>query len=110
MWDEEQQCNFMGRMGKSEQRKLRNHVMEMVLATDMKQHFAIVGRFKTLITSAHSPHSPQGAFLHHLSSYPTVLFGMHHAHVGIALWLHDYVGSLDGREERAEYLMGASQT
>eukprot|EP00195_Chlamydomonas_chlamydogama_P016231 CAMPEP_0202895694 /NCGR_PEP_ID=MMETSP1392-20130828/4846_1 /ASSEMBLY_ACC=CAM_ASM_000868 /TAXON_ID=225041 /ORGANISM="Chlamydomonas chlamydogama, Strain SAG 11-48b" /LENGTH=1234 /DNA_ID=CAMNT_0049580803 /DNA_START=259 /DNA_END=3963 /DNA_ORIENTATION=- len=40
--------NVLEHMNKSEYQKLRKLMIELVLATDMKQHFAIVGQFSTI--------------------------------------------------------------
>ncbi|BDA49607.1 probable cAMP-specific 3',5'-cyclic phosphodiesterase 4C at C-terminar half [Coccomyxa sp. Obi] len=50
---DEGRCNFLVHKSNKEQRGFRALLMDMVLATDMKQHFALISRFKTLIT--HSP-------------------------------------------------------
>ncbi len=49
---EEGRCNFLVHKPRGEQQRFRALLMEMVLATDMKQHFALISRFKTLITNS----------------------------------------------------------
>ena len=46
--------------------------MEMVLATDMKQHFALVAKFRTLITHARSTASSGVALRPSTTSVPPV--------------------------------------
>ena len=52
MKSEEGRCNFLVHKPRGEQQRFRALLMEMVLATDMKQHFALISRFKTLITNS----------------------------------------------------------
>ena len=51
--DQELDCNFLWRLSEGEQRQFRRTVMDMVLATDMKQHFALVAKFRLLVTHGH---------------------------------------------------------
>lgn len=51
-------CNFLVHKSKKEQRGFRALLMDMVLATDMKQHFALISRFKTLITHSRAATNP----------------------------------------------------
>lgn len=60
--DPELDCNFLQAASKSEQQEFRTVVMEVVLATDMKQHFALVAKFRTLITHSHTS-APSGEIL-----------------------------------------------
>ncbi len=46
-------------LGKPAWAKLRKHVIDMVLATDMKQHFAIVGQFDALHKNPSEPTTSQ---------------------------------------------------
>ncbi|KAK9839551.1 hypothetical protein WJX84_002829 [Apatococcus fuscideae] len=41
------ECNFLKRISKEKQIKLRKMMIEMVLGTDMKQHWTIMSRFQT---------------------------------------------------------------
>jgi hypothetical protein len=41
------ECNFMHRMPQQQQQQLRKLMIELVLATDMAEHMAIVSRLKT---------------------------------------------------------------
>jgi len=65
--DPELDCNFLQAASKSEQQEFRTVVMEVVLATDMKQHFALVAKFRTLITHSHTS-APSGEILNSFCS------------------------------------------
>ena len=60
--DQQLDCNFIAELSHGDQRHFRSIVMEMVLATDMKQHFALIAKFRTLVTHSHTI-STSGAFL-----------------------------------------------
>ena len=60
--DQELDCNFLWRLSEGEQRQIRRIVMDMVLATDMKQHFALVAKFRVLVT--HGPRASQTSKAH----------------------------------------------
>ena len=74
--DPELDCNFLRAASPAEQRRLRSTVMEMVLATDMKQHFALVAKLRTLITHARTT-AASGvgpvSFCHHCAACQTAL-------------------------------------
>lgn len=50
--------NILGSMSRSERARLRKLVIDLVLATDMKQHFPIISHFSTLHRLGPSPGSP----------------------------------------------------
>ena len=77
--DQELDCNFLWRLSEGEQRQFRRIVMDMVLATDMKRHFALVAKFRVLVTHGHRAsqtgeaymaymQQPSDLHLQHLSS------------------------------------------
>lgn len=41
------ECNFLHRMAQGQQQQVRKLMIELVLATDMAEHMAIVSRLKT---------------------------------------------------------------
>lgn len=50
-------CNFLAQLPREEMMRLRKTVIDLVLATDMKQHFALVGQF----AAQHNVNSLSGA-------------------------------------------------
>ena len=61
--DQELDCNFLWRLPEGEQRQFRRIVMDMVLATDMKQHFALVAKFRLLVMHSHTASQPSEAHM-----------------------------------------------
>ncbi|KAJ3146562.1 cAMP-specific 3',5'-cyclic phosphodiesterase 4A [Irineochytrium annulatum] len=49
------ECNFLAQMPRPEFRALRETVIEMVLATDLSQHFVIISAFKNKVAQAFDP-------------------------------------------------------
>ena len=76
--DQELDCNFLWRLSEGEQRQFRRIVMDMVLATDMKQHFALVAKFRVLVTHGHRASQTGKAYMAYMnpqiSTYSTLLF------------------------------------
>eukprot|EP00002_Diphylleia_rotans_P012868 TRINITY_DN2511_c0_g1_i2.p1 TRINITY_DN2511_c0_g1~~TRINITY_DN2511_c0_g1_i2.p1 ORF type:complete len:798 (-),score=148.92 TRINITY_DN2511_c0_g1_i2:422-2815(-) len=55
MFDPTKDCNILCNLSKQDKKELRETMIEMVLATDMASHFAIMGQFKSQLQSDFNP-------------------------------------------------------
>eukprot|EP00002_Diphylleia_rotans_P019375 TRINITY_DN374_c0_g1_i3.p1 TRINITY_DN374_c0_g1~~TRINITY_DN374_c0_g1_i3.p1 ORF type:complete len:791 (-),score=133.34 TRINITY_DN374_c0_g1_i3:753-3125(-) len=54
--NQSKEFDFLEKLSKQDRKELRDTMIEMVLATDMANHFAIMGQFKSQLQSDFNPH------------------------------------------------------
>lgn len=59
----DEQCNILGSLADAERRYCREVIISAVLATDISQHFALLGQMKSTILSSFNSNKKEDVFL-----------------------------------------------